>query len=186
MTRASSEPSGADADLVLRVGEGDVSAYRELVERHGRKLHHYAIRLLRDASEAEDIVQETFLKLWQSAGDYAPQARVTTWLHRIAHNLAVDRLRKRGRWQPFEEDDAPPVSAEQPHRIDERQRAASLDLALSEIPERQRAALLLVYLHELSGREAAEVLGVSESALESLLARARRALKARLAGATSS
>jgi RNA polymerase sigma-70 factor (ECF subfamily) len=175
------EQSGDDAELLARVGEGDVPAYRELVRRYGRKLHHYAIRLTHDPAEAEDIVQETFLRLWLRASEYTPRARVTTWLHRIAHNLAIDRLRARGRWQALEDDDVAPISAPQARLIDDRRRAENLDLALAELPERQRAALVLVYLQELSGKEAAEVLQVSEEALESLLARARRALKARLA-----
>ena len=76
-----------DAELVLRVGEGDVAAYRDLVGRHAGRLRRFAERLLRDGTEAEDVVQETFLRLCQHAGEYSPKARVTTWLHRIAHNL---------------------------------------------------------------------------------------------------
>jgi RNA polymerase sigma-70 factor (ECF subfamily) len=169
-----------DAELVMRVGEGDTSAYRELVRRYAAKLNHYVVRLTRDAHEAEDIVQETFLRLWQRASEYSPKARVTTWLHRIAHNLAVDRLRVRGRWQMLEDDAEIPVSASQARLIDDRRRRESLDAAISELPERQRAALVLVHLHELSGKEAADVLEISEEALESLLSRGRRALKARL------
>jgi len=175
-----SEQSGGDAELVMRVGEGDVPAYRELVRRHGKKLHHYAARLTHSPADAEDIVQETFLRLWQRASEYSPRARVTTWLHRIAHNLAVDRLRARGRWQALEDEDDAPISAPQARLIDDRRRAENLDAALSELPERQRAALVLVHLNELSGKEAAHVLEISEDALESLLARARRTLKEKL------
>lgn len=166
----------------MRVGEGDVPAYRELVRRHGKKLHHYAARLTKSPADAEDIVQETFLRLWQRASEYSPRARVTTWLHRIAHNLAVDRLRARGRWQALDEEEEAPISAPQARLIDDQRRAESLDAALNQLPERQRAALLLVHLHELSGKEAAQVLEISEDALESLLARARRTLKGKLAG----
>ena len=170
-----------DVALVLRVGEGDVAAYRELVRRHAPKLLRFTERLLRDASEAEDVVQETCLRLWQHARDYSPQARVTTWLHRIAHNLAVDRLRARGRLKPLPEDDEMPESARQPGLIDEKRRALRLEEALAELPERQAAAITLVHLHGLTGAEAAEVLGVGAEALESLLSRGRRALKAELA-----
>jgi RNA polymerase sigma-70 factor (ECF subfamily) len=170
---------GDDAELVLRVGGGDVGAYRELVRRHAPKLLRFAARLLGDASEAEDVVQETCLRLWQRAGEYSPDARVTTWLHRIAHNFAVDRLRKRGRSAPFEEEELP-VSAPQPVALDEARRARALEQALSELPRRQALALVLVHLHGLTGVEAAEVLGVGVEALESLLARGRRSLKQRL------
>lgn len=173
--------SSDDAELVVRVSEGDVAAYRELVRRHAAKLTHYARRLLRDETEAEDVVQETCLRLWQRAGDYSPEARVTTWLHRIAHNLAVDRLRARGRWQQGEDDaDAEAISAPQVRQLETRRRVETLEAAWAELPERQAAALALVHLDGLSGSEAASVLGVSEDALESLLARGRRALKAQL------
>jgi RNA polymerase sigma-70 factor, ECF subfamily len=169
-----------DAVLVLRVGEGDVSAYRELVRRYAPKLLRFSERLLRDGTEAEDVVQETCLRLWQHARDYSPEARVTTWLHRIAHNLAVDRLRARGRLKPLPDEDDMPISARQPSLIDEKRRALALEDALAALPERQAAAITLVHLHGLTGKEAAEVLGVGAEALESLLARARRTLKAEL------
>jgi len=170
-----------DAALVLRVGEGDVGAYRELVRRYAPKLLRFAERLLRDGSEAEDVVQETFLRLWQRARDYVPDARVTTWLHRITHNLAVDRLRARGRLKPLPDEEEMPISARQPSLLDEKRRVVALNDAIAALPERQAAAVTLVHLHGLSGKEAAEVLGVGAEAIESLLARARRTLKAELA-----
>lgn len=170
-----------DALLVLRVGEGDVAAYRELVRRYAAKLSRFAERLLRDATEAEDIVQETFLRLWQRASEYEPKARVTTWLHRITHNLAVDRLRAR-RTQPLPDEEEMPTSARQATLLDEKRRVVALDTALSALPERQANAIVLVHLHGLTGAEAAEVLGVGVEAVESLLARGRRALKSELSG----
>jgi RNA polymerase sigma factor (sigma-70 family) len=173
--------SDDDAALVLRVGEGDVGAYRELVRRYAPKLSRFAERLLRDASEAEDVVQETFLRLWQRARDYVPDARVTTWLHHITHNLAVDRLRARGRLKPLPDEEDMPISARQPSLLEEKRRVVALNDAIAALPERQAAAITLVHLHGLSGKEAAEVLGVGAEAIESLLARARRTLKAALA-----
>lgn len=171
-----------DALLVLRVGEGDVAAYRELVKRYAAKLSRFAERLLRDSTEAEDVVQETFLRLWQRAREYQPKARVTTWLHRITHNLAVDRLRARGRTQPLSDEEEMPTSARQPTLIDEKRRVVALEAALGALPERQASAIVLVHLHGLTGAEAAEVLGVGVEAVESLLARGRRALKSELSG----
>ena len=170
-----------DALLVLRVGEGDVAAYRELVRRYAAKLSRFAARLLRDATEAEDIVQETFLRLWQRASEYEPKARVTTWLHRITHNLAVDRLRAR-RTQPLPDDEEMPTSARQATLLDEKRRVVALEAALSALPERQASAIVLVHLHGLTGAEAAEVLGVGVEAVESLLSRGRRALRSELSG----
>jgi len=169
-----------DARLVLRVGEGEVAAYRELVRRHAPNLTRFVARLLRDEAEAEDIVQETCLRLWQHARDYSPKARVTTWLHRIAHNLAIDRLRARRRLDPLPDSEQMPDSARQPTLLDEKRRALALNDALAELPERQATAIVLVHLHGLTGAEAAEVMGVGEEALESLLARGRRALKGEL------
>jgi RNA polymerase sigma-70 factor (ECF subfamily) len=164
------EPQGKsatdDAALVAAVANGDRGAYRELLRRHAVGIQRYAGRLVRDPVEAEDVTQETFLRLWLRAGDYDPVARVTTWLFRIAHNLCVDRLRARGRVELLEEPDAERASESgaQPALLESKQRAEALSSALD--------ALL----------EAAEVLAVSEEALESLLSRGRRGLKARLLG----
>jgi len=181
------ERSRSDALLVLRVAEGDAAAYRELVQRYAGPLHHFALRLTRSQAEAEDVVQETFMRLWLRAAEYRPESRVTTWLHRIAHNLAVDRLRARGRLAELEADAEPAPRSGSPVRLlDAKRRAEALQRALDTLPERQATAIVLVHWHGLSGNEAAEVLGVTPEALESLLARGRRALRARLAaeGAT--
>jgi RNA polymerase sigma-70 factor, ECF subfamily len=173
-------PIDDDAELVRRVGRGDAGAYRALVVRHAANLERFAKRLLRDDAEAEDVVQETFLRLWQRAAEYRPAARVGTWLHSIAHHLAIDRLRATRRLDTLEEDDGGAVSARQPSLLDQKRRAEALDAALAALPGRQGAAVTLVHLHGLSGAEAAEVLGIGPEALESLLARARRALKSLL------
>ena len=177
------DPAPDDAELVGRVKTGDRSAYRELLRRHGPGIHRYAERLVRDPAEAEDVVQETFLRLWLRAKDYDPVARVTTWLFRITHNLAVDRLRKRGRSALTEDPDMEPgpISVNPPALLEGKQRAEALTAALDTLPPRQASALSLVHLHGMTGAEAAAVLEVSEEALESLLSRGRRALKAQLA-----
>ena len=180
------EPQGKsaadDVALVAAVANGDRGAYRELLRRHAAAIQRYAGRLVRDPAEAEDVTQETFLRLWLRAGDYDPVARVTTWLFRIAHNLCVDRLRARGRVELLEEPDEEraPESGAQPALLESKQRVEALSTALDALPPRQASALSLVHLHGLSGVEAAEVLAVSQEALESLLSRGRRGLKARL------
>lgn len=174
-------PIDDDAELLRRVGLGDAGAYRTLVARHGANLERFAQRLLRDEAEAEDVVQETFLRLWQRAAEYQPAARVGTWLHSIAHHLAVDRLRSTQRLHTLADEDDGAVSARQPLLLDEKRRAERLDAALAALPGRQGAAVTLVHLHGMSGTEAAAVLGIGPEALESLLARGRRALKSFLA-----
>ncbi len=167
--------------LVVRVGEGDAQAYRELIRRHAERLHHYALRLLRNSADAEDVIQDTFLRLWLHASDYIPSARVTTWLHHIAHNLALDRLRNR-KYSEELDDDSEPANVPEPQldQLEAKRDAEALHRALDALPARQAAALVLVHLNGLSGKEASEVLGVGETAVESLLARARRNLKARM------
>jgi len=145
------DPEMDDAALVGRVAAGEHAAYRELVRRHAGPINRYAARLVRDPAEAEDVTQETFLRLWLKARDYDPVARVTTWLHRIAHNLAVDRLRARGRLEQLDEPDAEPApaSSAQSVLVEEKQRAEALSAALDRLPPRQASALSLVHLRNL-------------------------------------
>jgi len=173
----SSENAFIDAVLA-----GDSAAFEPLVRRHEARLRSFCLALLGNETDAEDAAQEVFLKAFRSLSRFRQDSQFYTWLHRIAHNLAVDRLRARGRWQPAgeEDDDVQPISAPQPRELETKRRVETLEAAWAELPERQAAALGLVHIDGLSGSEAASVLGVSEDALESLLARGRRALKAEL------
>lgn len=165
-----------------RVAAGDRAAFRQLMECHQRPIGTYAQRMLGDRALAEDVVQETFLRLWSRAGRFRPEsARLTTWLHNIAHNLCIDRHRAAAR---LAFTDQPPESAA-PDADPEAQRGADeagegVRRALAALPERQRSALLLCHYQGLSNRDAAQILDVSVDALESLLARARRTLKKQL------
>lgn len=173
-----------DAALVLRVGEGDEPAYQELVRRYAAPLYNFAFRLTRSQAEAEDIVQETFMRLWLHAADYDSSGSPGAWLYRIARNLGIDRLRSRGRFTELDaelEVAAPASSTQAGALLDAKRGAEGLHRALADLPERQASALTLVHLHGLSGAEASHVLGVSIEALESLLSRGRRALKGLLA-----
>jgi len=165
-----------------RVGAGDAAACSVLVERHLPPIVAFAARMLADRAEAEDVAQETFLRLWRHAGAWRPRARLSTWLHRVAYNLCIDRLR-RARPAPLDEAHDPPDPApDAAAGLARQQTAAIIAAALAALPERQRAAIALVHYQELGGSEAAEVLGVGVRALESLLARGRRTLRAELAG----
>lgn len=170
-----------EVQLIERVAGGDVRAYRQLVDRHLRGIHAFAFRMLGSRAEAEEICQDTFLRLWEHAGRYVPSAKPSTWIYRIAHNLCIDRLRRRREKASGVAPDELPASERPSGLFLERQVADAVQRALAELPERQRAAMGLVHYQGLSNAEAAEVLGVGVRALESLLARARRQLKESLA-----
>jgi RNA polymerase sigma-70 factor (ECF subfamily) len=170
----------AEIELMRRTAAGDAAAFRTLADLHLSKVMNFAYRLLHDRAEAEDVAQETFLRLWKDAGRYEPRARVTTWLHRIAHNLCIDRLRARQAHPTTEGVDEARSPDEPAGLLASKQTAIAVDEALARLPDRQRAAITLVHYQGLGNAEAADVLGVGVEALESLLARGRRALRAGL------
>jgi RNA polymerase sigma-70 factor (ECF subfamily) len=167
-----------DARLLAQVGRREPAAVREMVARKLPRLLNLAARMLGDRAEAEDVAQEVFVRLWQQAPRWkSGQARLDTWLHRVALNLCYDRLRRRG-------EPAVPVGAEPVDpgpAPDERllgdQRSAQVGRALAMLPPRQREALVLQYYQELPNLEAADLMGITVEALESLLARARRNMR---------
>ena len=171
----------ADEALVARVGEGDARAARELVERHLPRMLALARRMLRDSAEAEDVAQEVFLRVWKHAKSWRPgEAKFETWLHRVAINLCYDRLRRKPT-RPLDRIADPVDEGARPgEALAARQVAGVVGRALARLPERQRAAIVLCHYQELGNIEAAKVLGVSVEALESLLSRGRRALRAML------
>lgn len=168
-----------DSALMLQVSQGDPAAYRALAERYLTGIVRYATRMLGDQAEAEDVAQETFLRLWRDAGRYEARGyKPSTWLYRVAHNLCIDRLRAR-KPQADIEDQAASERTSAP--LAERELAAHVTAALANLPERQRAAIALVHYEEKSLEEAGLVLGCAASAVESLLARGRRSLRDQLA-----
>lgn len=162
-----------------RVASGDREAFRQLVEHHQGPLGAYAQRMLGDPGRAEDVVQETLLRLWSRARSFRPErARLTTWLHNIAHNLCIDTLRRESRLRPEDSHEEAPADDATPGELrDDERREALLRRAIAALPERQRSALVLCHYQGLSNRQAAGILDVRVEALESLLARARRTLK---------
>ena len=171
-----------DADLVARAGKGDRAAAQALMARHLPKMLTLARRMLHDRTEAEDAVQEAFLKLWTHAARWRPgKAKFETWLYRVTLNQCYDRLRRK-----------PTVDLEAAAQVADPARgplaalesaglAAEIEAALAGLPERQRAAILLCHYQERGNIEAAEILGLSVEACESLLARGRRTLRIKLA-----
>ena len=177
-----------DWELVARLARGDQAALGDLIERHHRRLLRVCERLLGDAEEARDAVQEVFLKVMVKAGSFRPKALVSTWLYRVAVNHCLNVLRRRRlrRWvslSPVEDEEtaAPPEPAEEradPHReLDARRRWGSVRRAIAGLPPGQRAVLVLARFEELSYKEIADTLGITLGAVESRLFRAMRALE---------
>ncbi len=170
-----------DEDLLEAYADGDQSAARALMMRHAPRVLSLATRLLRDGSEAEDVTQEAMLRLWKIAPDWRNgEAKVSTWLYRVASNLCTDRLRKR---RGVGLDEAPEIQDETPDaeaQLITADRGTALRAAMATLPERQRLALSLRHLEELGNPEIADIMDISVDAVESLLARARRALAAEM------
>ena len=183
----SEEARDPDAELIERVGHADPAAVRALVARKLPRLLALAARLLGDRGEAEDVAQETFMRAWKQAPHWREgEARFDTWLHRVALNLCYDRLRAHRETAVDELPDEADPGAAPDAVLEARSRGERVRAALAALPVRQREALVLCYYQELSNLEAAGLMGISVDALESLLARARRSMRALVSAGDSS
>ncbi|XOV87116.1 MAG: sigma-70 family RNA polymerase sigma factor [Pseudomonadota bacterium] len=167
-----------EADLVARIERGDATAFQVVLRDQLPGISHYVARMLGNSTEAEDITQEVFLRLWTQAGRFDPsKAKLSTWLYNIAHNLCIDYFRKHNRLvseNNFED----AVSTDEPDTSHyDGLRAKEVEASIMQLPERQRSALVMCHYQGLSNKDAADILDVSVDALESLLSRARRKLK---------
>lgn len=173
-----------DGALMVLFANGDPQAARLLSERLLPRAYRHAVRVLGNASDAEDVAQEAMLRLWRAAADWRTDgtAKPSTWLHKVVANLCVDRLRRSGRSVELGDDDFADDSPSADARLQDQRRMAALDAALFELPERQRQAVVLRHIEGLSNPEIAVVLEIGVEAVESLTARGKRALKAALEG----
>jgi RNA polymerase sigma-70 factor, ECF subfamily len=183
-----------DVQLMLDVKAGDEASFDFLLHRYRSPLVNFLFRMVHDRSTAEDLAQEVFLRVYRAREKYNPSAKFTTWLFRIATNLALNSLRdNRHRKMEVsfdapvddEEDARPRELPGRDMRIDEhmleRERALFIQRAIAALPEKQRVAVLLHKYEEMEYNEIAKVLECSESALKSSLFRAYETLRVQLA-----
>jgi RNA polymerase sigma-70 factor (ECF subfamily) len=187
----------SDVQLMLDVKSGDEQSFALLLHRYRSPLVNFLYRMVRNREQAEDLAQEVFLRVYRARADYVPSAKFTTWLFRIATNLALNNVRDTRHQRseisldapltPDSEDgdDRPLDVADQHPDIEqhlvEQARARMIRRAIEKLPEKQRAAVLLHKYQELDYSEISKILECSESALKSLLFRAYEALRVELA-----
>jgi RNA polymerase sigma-70 factor (ECF subfamily) len=181
-----------DAQLMLRVRDGDEDSFRVLLDKHRNPLVHFLYRMVQEQAVSEELAQEVFLRIYRSRATYEPTARFTTWMFRIATHLALNWLRdeKNERAQErLDEDRGGDLPArELPDRVPSVEQRMVYNARLQEVrdaiallPEKQRAAVLMHKYQEMEYSQIAGVLECSESAVKSLLFRAYETLRARLA-----
>ncbi len=171
-----------DAELMAHLAKGQTSALGELARRHQNRVLEIAFRTLGHWDLAEDVAQETFLRVYRAAKHYRPHAKFTTWLYRIVVNLCLDEQRRRAKGAASLESvasEGPPVS--HADLAEKKEIAELVRTAVQELPERQRMAIVLYRYEGLSHAQISEITGWSQSAVESLLVRANANLRAKLA-----
>jgi RNA polymerase sigma-70 factor (ECF subfamily) len=183
----------SDAEIMLAVAAGDEAGYNYLVTKYHRQIIHFLFRMVHNEAVAEELAQEVFLRVYRSRESYRAEAKFSTWLYRIATNLAVNHARdtKYERTAQTLELDAPdaesgsmPEVADDDPNIEQRmlreERMAAIRAQVAALPERQRMAVLMHKYQEMDYRQIGEVLKLSESATKSLLFRAYQTLRERL------
>jgi RNA polymerase sigma-70 factor, ECF subfamily len=180
-----------DAELMLRVKDGDGASFAILLEKHRSSVVHFLYRMIQNHAIAEELAQEVFLRVYRSRATYEPTAKFTTWLFRIATHLALNSLRdgRNERGQERLDDDSSDMPARQvsdrrpsvEQKMLQEARMEEIRRAVALLPDKQRAAVLMHKYEEMEYSQIARVLSCSESAVKSLLFRAYETLRARLA-----
>ncbi len=171
-----------DESLIRQTQDGEHEAFTTLVNRHTRRFYSMAYRIVFNKDDAEDIVQEAFLKLWVKKELWDPnrQAKFTTWFYKVVTNLCLDANRKK---KPLLLSEEVPLADKSPGQeaiINHRQEQVMLDRFIQELPERQQLALNLCFYEGVSNQEAADTMGLKVKALQSLIMRAKSSLKEKI------
>jgi len=190
--RADIDPA-SDAAMMLQVAAGDESAFNFLVRKHNRPVIHFLYRMVHNQAVAEELAQEVFLRVYRARDSYRAEARFTTWLYRIATNLAVNHARDTRHERsaptvyldaPDEETGTSPDVADDEPSVEQRlvkdERMAAIRSHVMELPERQRMAVLMHKYQGMDYKQIGDVLKLSESATKSLLFRAYQTLREKL------
>ncbi len=176
----SEQEEKSDDILLQEIAAGNAEAFSILVHRHSDRFYGLAWRLTSNNQEAEDVVQDAFLKLWSApeAFDSSKGVKFTTWFYRVVSNVAIDRIRKRKRfWVTDDFDSHASQTQGAEESLVDREQQFLLEQAIQRLPEKQRLALNLCFYEGVSNKEAAEIMGVGVKAIESLLMRAKAKLK---------
>ncbi len=177
-----------DQLIIKRIRNGDVDAFRQLVEKHHKRVVHICLSLVHQVEDAEDLAQEVFIEVFKSVDNYRGDAAVSTWLYRLSVNKSLDFIRsanrqKRGKGlvtnlekvelerHPLEQ---APLASDQ---MEAEERRRLLHWGIEQLPDRQKLAITLSKLDELNQQEVAEIMGTSVSSVESLLVRGKKRLK---------
>ena len=187
LSRLTVPESRSDESLMAAIATGDQFAFARLVERHLSRTVGLATRLMGSRADGEEVAQEAFARVWAHAARWRPiggggNARFTTWLYRIVVNLAIDRKRRPVHAAMDDVDEPVDESDDGFAQIHRRQVSDAVTAAMKRLPERQRVALALCFFEEMSNIEAGKIMSLSVGAVESLLVRARRALRQELTG----
>ncbi len=170
----------SDAELAQRAAGGEVAAYESLYRAHVGRVHALCLRMSRDRGEAEELVQDVFVRVWERLGSFRGESAFATWLHRVAVNTVIEALRAKGRWRERLADAVDP--ADIPDNVFQQLAGADLDLerAIATLPPRAR---LVFVLHDIEGhkhREIADMTGTAIGTCKAHLHRARSLLRAAL------
>ena len=179
-----------DTDIIRQVLAGDERRYSVLVDRHRDRAMTLAVRILANREEAEEVVQDAFVRAFRSLGRFRGDSQFTTWFYRILHNVAMSTLQRRGKYQHTSYEEGSGLELEQPANedgdllagIEQKQLLELVEEALRALPERYRVVLTLFYVQEMKYDEITAVLDLPMGTVKTLLFRGRESLRSAIAG----